>query len=399
MAWPPVTRSTATGPPAVGAPRARAAGRGVRRAAAPAHLRADLARPRAPQRTEGGRGLWQWRPTVAEGDRGSAGAVLGMLPGAGGVEYRVLVPPGVDGHVEQLADAGRVRTRRRGRGHRRRYADPDRRRMAGAPAPSGPRADRRRRAAAHRPAGARRGVPAGARAAAPPCPAGSAPARRCCCSRSPSGATADVIVYVGCGERGNEMADVLAELAELTDPRTGRRLAERTVIIANTSNMPMMARESRDLHRRHGRRVLPRHGLSRRRDRRFDIPVGRGAARVRVPVRRAAGRGGLSGLAPVRAGRVLRTGRPGSITLGGAPRRRSPSSARCHPPGGDTTEPVTAQTERFVRGLWSLDRDLAYARHYPAVGLEPARSPATPASSVPGTRATATRTGRRAGPG
>ncbi len=60
---------------------------------------------------------------------------------------------------------------------------------------------------------------------------------------------ADVIVYVGCGERGNEMADVVAELAELVDPRTGGRLAERTVVVANTSNMPMMAREVERLHR------------------------------------------------------------------------------------------------------------------------------------------------------
>ena len=76
------------------------------------------------------------------------------------------------------------------------------------------------------------------------CPAASGPARRCSCSRVAKWCDADVIVYVGCGERGNEMADVLEDLSRLDDPRTGRPLSERTVLIANTSNMPVMAREA-----------------------------------------------------------------------------------------------------------------------------------------------------------
>ena len=138
---------------------------------------------------------------------------------------------------------------------------------------------------------------------------------------------ADVIVYVGCGERGNELADMLAELAELTDPRTGGRLADRTVVIANTSNMPMMAREASIYTAADGRRALPGHGAGRRRHRRLHLAMGRGAARVRLPQRGAARRGGLPGQPGLGAGRVLRAGRPGAHHAAAA-RARSRSSAR-----------------------------------------------------------------------
>ena len=179
---------------------------------------------------------------------------------------------------------------------------------------------------------------------------------------------ADVIVYVGCGERGNEMADVLDELAELDDPRTGRRLAERTVIIANTSNMPMMAREASIYT---GVTVAEYF-----RDMGYDaVVIADSTSRWAEALREFASRSGALPAeegypagAAVGAGRLLRAGRPGpsrsagvegSVTIIGA----------VSPPGGDITEPVTAHTERFVRGLWTLDRDLAYARHYPAVSL------------------------------
>ncbi len=110
------------------------------------------------------------------------------------------------------------------------------------------------------------------------------------------GCNADVIVYLGCGERGNEMAGVLDEFPDLIDPRTGRPLMERTVIIANTSNMPVAAREASIYLRGHGRRVFPRPGLARRADGRLDEPLGRGAARSVGPLRRASRRRRLSGL-------------------------------------------------------------------------------------------------------
>jgi V/A-type H+-transporting ATPase subunit A len=161
------------------------------------------------------------------------------------------------------------------------------------------------------------------------------------------------------------MADVLSELRELADPTTGRRLAERTVIIANTSNMPMMAREASiysgitvaEYFRDMGYQV---------------VVIADSTSRWAEALREFGSRSGAlpaeegypavlpSALAAFyeRAGRVTTHGdQQGSVTIIGA----------VSPPGGDLTEPVTAHTERFVRAVWGLDRDLAYARHYPAV--------------------------------
>jgi V/A-type H+-transporting ATPase subunit A len=174
-----------------------------------------------------------------------------------------------------------------------------------------------------------------------------------------------VIVYVGCGERGNEMADVVAELAELPDPRTGGRLAERTVVVANTSNMPMMAREASV----YSGVTVAEHF----RDMGYDaVVIADSTSRWAEALRELASRSGAlpaeegypadlaSALAAFyeRAGRVTTSGgRQGSVTVIGA----------VSPPGGDLTEPVTSHTQRFARSLWTLDRGLAYARHYPAV--------------------------------
>lgn len=177
---------------------------------------------------------------------------------------------------------------------------------------------------------------------------------------------ADVIVYVGCGERGNEMADVLEELPKLVDPRTGRALMDRTVIIANTSNMPVMAREASiysgvtvaEYFRDMGyHSIVIADSTSRWAEalREFASRTGQLPAEEGYPASLS------SALAAFyeRAGLVqTMSGSPGSVTVIGA----------VSPPGGDVTEPVTAHTTRFVRSLWSLDRDLAYSRHYPAVG-------------------------------
>jgi V/A-type H+/Na+-transporting ATPase subunit A len=176
---------------------------------------------------------------------------------------------------------------------------------------------------------------------------------------------ADVIVFVGCGERGNELADALADLAALTDPRSGRSLLERTVVIANTSNMPVMAREASiytgmtvaEFYRDMGyHAVLLADSTSRWAEalREFSSRSGELPAEEGYPA------GLASALAAFyeRAARATTLGgTQGSVTIIGA----------VSPPGGDMTEPVTAHTERFVRCLWSLDRELAYARHYPAV--------------------------------
>ena len=195
---------------------------------------------------------------------------------------------------------------------------------------------------------------------------------------------ADVIVYVGCGERGNELADVVAELAELADPRTGGRLADRTVVIANTSNMPMMAREASIYT---GVTVAEYF-----RDMGYDAVViadstSRWAEALREFAsrsRRAARRGGLPRRPGLRPGRLLRAGRAGRRPLGGRTGSVTVIGA-VSPPGGDLTEPVTAYTQRFVRYLWTLDRDLAYARHYPAVSWTGSFSPRRRGDRAPGT--------------
>jgi V/A-type H+-transporting ATPase subunit A len=176
---------------------------------------------------------------------------------------------------------------------------------------------------------------------------------------------ATVIVYVGCGERGNEMADVLEELSTLIDPRTGQSLLDRTVLIANTSNMPVLAREASIYT---GATVAEFY-----RDMGYDVVlVADSTSRWAEALREVASRTGElpaeegypAGLAPALAAFYERAGR--ARTLGGRDASVTILGA-VSPPGGDMTEPVSSHTRRFVRCTWSLDPDLAYARHYPAV--------------------------------
>ena len=176
---------------------------------------------------------------------------------------------------------------------------------------------------------------------------------------------ADVIIYVGCGERGNEMAEVLREFPELEDPRTGRKLSERSVIIANTSNMPVAAREASIYT---GVTVAEYF-----RDMGFDVAMlADSTSRWAEALREISGRlGELPAEAGYpaylgsrkaefyeRAGRVESlAGKTGSATLIGA----------VSPPGGDFSEPVTLYTQRNVRCFWPLDRERARARFYPAI--------------------------------
>ncbi len=180
-------------------------------------------------------------------------------------------------------------------------------------------------------------------------------------------ADADVIVYVGCGERGNEMTEMLTKLPELADPRTGRPLAERTVLVANTSNMPVPGREASiytgitiaEYYRDMGYHVLL---------------LADSTSRWAEALREISGRleempaeeGYPSYLSSRLASFYERAGRV--ETLGGGEGSVSLISA-ISPPGGDLTEPVTRHTQRFTRTFWSLDRELAAARQFPAVNL------------------------------
>lgn len=179
------------------------------------------------------------------------------------------------------------------------------------------------------------------------------------------GCNADVIVYLGCGERGNEMAGVLEEFPQLEDPRTGRPLMERTVIIANTSNMPVAAREASIYSAVTVAEYFRDQGL-------HVALMADSTSRWAEALREVSGRFGelpgeggyptylSSRLADFyeRAAKVTTlAGQTGSVTLLGS----------ISPPSGDFSEPVTSHTKRYVRSFWALDAKRAQARFYPAV--------------------------------
>jgi V/A-type H+-transporting ATPase subunit A len=179
--------------------------------------------------------------------------------------------------------------------------------------------------------------------------------------------SARIIVYIGCGERGNEMADTLEQLGGLLDPATGRPLMERTILIANTSNMPVAAREASIYT---GAAIAEYY-----RDMGYDVAVlADSTSRWAEALREISSRmeeipgeegyptylAGRLGAFYERAGRVELAGRPGetgSMTIIGA----------VSPPGGDFSEPVTQASLRVASTFWGLDTELAYQRHFPAI--------------------------------
>ncbi len=176
---------------------------------------------------------------------------------------------------------------------------------------------------------------------------------------------ADIIVYIGCGERGNEMTQVLKEFGELTDPKSGKPLTDRTVLIANTSNMPVAAREAS---------IYTGITLAEYyRDMGYHVAVmADSTSRWAEALREISGRleempaeEGFPAYLPSRISQFYEragymenlNGTEGSVTIIGA----------VSPQGADFSEPVTQNTKRFVRCFWALDKALAYARHYPAI--------------------------------
>ncbi|HAQ28629.1 MAG TPA: V-type ATP synthase subunit A [Ruminococcaceae bacterium] len=176
---------------------------------------------------------------------------------------------------------------------------------------------------------------------------------------------ADIIIYVGCGERGNEMTQVLTEFSDITDPKTGRPLLDRTMLIANTSNMPVAAREASIYT---GITIAEYY-----RDMGYDTALmADSTSRWAEALREISGRleempadEGFPAYLPSRLSEFYErsgytenlNGTEGSITLIGA----------VSPQGSDFSEPVTQNTKRFTRCFWALDKSLAYARHYPAI--------------------------------
>lgn len=317
---------------------------------------------------------WDFTPSVAAGDRVRGGSVLGKVPETPSITHRVLVPPRLlgdngTGVVVSIAPAGalasdaevaRVRDESGAE-----YAVPLMQRWpVRQPRPFARRLDPNRPlVTGQRVLDLFFPIVRGGTAALPgPFGAGKTVLQHSLAKWS----DADVIVYVGCGERGNEMAQVLEEFPALIDPRSGRPLMERTILVANTSNMPVAAREASittgitlaEYYRDQGMHVaLMADSTSRWAEalreiagRLEEMPAEEGFPAY-LPSRLAA--------FYERAGRVdTLGGDEGSVTVIGA----------VSPPGGDFTEPVTQHTQRFTRAFWALDRDLASARHYPAVG-------------------------------
>ena len=177
----------------------------------------------------------------------------------------------------------------------------------------------------------------------------------------------DIVVYIGCGERGNEMTDVLMEFPELTDPRNGEPLMKRTVLIANTSDMPVAAREASIYT---GITIAEYF-----RDMGYDVAVlADSTSRWAEALREMSGRleemPGEEGYPAYLASRLAQFyERAGVVDCLGADGRRGSVTAigAVSPPGGDTSEPVSQATMRIVKVFWGLDSSLAYARHFPAI--------------------------------
>ena len=311
---------------------------------------------------------WRFVPAVKVGDGVAEGDILGTVQETEIIEHRILVPNGIAGKVQKIeegdftiedtvavisTDAGKKAVSmlrkwpvRRGRPYKEKLT------------PDKPMVTGQRVIDTLFPI-ARGGV------ASVPGPFGSG--KTVVQHQLAKWADADIIVYVGCGERGNEMTDVLNEFPELKDPKTGRSLMERTVLIANTSDMPFAAREASIYT---GITIAEYF-----RDMGYSVALmADSTSRWAEALREMSGRleemPGEEGypaylgsrLAPFyeRAGRVVclgNEGRVGTLTAIGA----------VSPPGGDISEPVSQATLRIVKVFWGLDASLAYKRHFPAI--------------------------------
>ena len=312
---------------------------------------------------------WYFEPRVKAGDRVAQGDVLGVVQETAVVEHRIMVPYKMEGTVKSIFKGGAtieetvcVLTDRDGNDHEIamlqrwpvRRGRPYQEKMA----PRSPMITGQRVIDTLFPI-ASGGV------AAVPGPFGSG--KTVVQHQLAKWADADIIVYVGCGERGNEMTDVLMEFPELHDPRTGESLMKRTVLIANTSDMPVAAREASiytgitiaEYYRDMGYKVAI-----------MADSTSRWAEALREMSGRLEEMPGEEGYPAYLASRIAefyeraglvkclgRDGREGTITAIGA----------VSPPGGDISEPVSQATLRIVKVFWGLSAQLAYKRHFPAI--------------------------------
>jgi V/A-type H+-transporting ATPase subunit A len=310
---------------------------------------------------------WEFNPLVKAGIDVTEGTILGEIRESPLVMHLVLIPPGVSGKLTRIADAGaytiedEVFTVDTGTGT---YNG----KLAGYWPVRKPRPSRNRKKPFVPLITGQRVIDTFfpiARGGTAAIPGGFGTGKTMTQHALAKWCNADIIVYIGCGERGNEMTDVLTDFPKLVDERNGRPLIERTVMIANTSNMPVPARE-----------VSIYTGVTIAeyyRDMGYSVAVmadstSRWAEALRELSSRLGDMPAEEGFPPYlgtrlaefyeRAGFVeTLSGKDGDITIIGA----------VSPPGGDFSEPVTQHTSRFVRCFWALDKTLADARHYPSI--------------------------------
>ncbi|MBI3078279.1 MAG: V-type ATP synthase subunit A [Deltaproteobacteria bacterium] len=307
---------------------------------------------------------WRFEPKVATGDRLTEGQIIGVVRETAGLAHRILVPPGVSGTIREvkpgeaavtdpvvvLEDGRQLSMLQRWPVRRRR---PFRRRLT----PELPFLTGQRVLDCFFP------IAAGGTAIIP---GGFGTGKTVLEQTLAKFAAADVIVFVGCGERGNEMSEVLSDFPHLEDPRTGAPLMDRTVLVVNTSNMPVAAREASIYT---GITIAEYF-----RDMGYHVALtvdstSRWAEALREVSSRLEEMPGEEGYPTYlatrlgqfyeRAGRVVPLGGDGegAVTVVGA----------VSPPGGDFSEPVTQASLRVTGALWALSTDLAYRRHFPAI--------------------------------
>lgn len=312
---------------------------------------------------------WLFKPSVKKGDKVVAGDVVGEVQETSLIVHKIMVPPGVEGVVEDVVDEGeytvldKVATIKTGDGKKdvqmiQRWPVRKGRPYVKRLDPSVPLISGQRVIDTFFP------IAKGGTAAIP---GGFGTGKTVTLHQLAKWSDAQIVVYIGCGERGNEMTDVLREFPELKDPRSGKPLMERTVLIANTSNMPVAARDAS---------VYTGITLAEYyRDMGYDTALmADSTSRWAEAMREISGRleemPGEEGYPAYlasrlaefyeRAGRVVVLGskkREGSISVMGA----------VSPPGGDFSEPVAQNTLRIVKVFWALDADLADRRHFPAI--------------------------------
>lgn len=310
---------------------------------------------------------WAFEPLVRRGEVVVAGQAVGQVPETPLVKHRVLLPPDVAGTVRSIVESGE-------------YALRDS--LAVVETSAGPRAitmlqqwpvrvprpiRERLRIAEPLITGQRiidTFFPIGKGGAAA-IPGGFGTGKTITQHQLAKWSDAEIIVFIGCGERGNEMTDVLREFPRLKDPRSGRPLMERTILIANTSNMPVAAREVSiytgitlaEYYRDMGQNVAV-----------FADSTSRWAEALRELAARLEempAEEGFPATLPTRLAQFYERG--GAVTTLAGGHGSVSIVGAVSPPGGDFSEPVTQHTRRFIRCFWALDTELANARHYPSI--------------------------------